>query len=290
MNLRPLIAGVLGAAVTGSVSPAIGAGPLVPPSGPIDATMKPLDEVEPRTAIHQADIPLDITAPGSYYLAENITFPAATSGLAIRISSVNVTLDLNGFTIDCQDVSGDAFSAIGVIVSQNDCLVRNGSIVNAGIGVAAQSTRRVFIEGVRVLPTDDGTGIQASNDASVVACEVDGGTICFDTTVASNFLLRDCVARGAQDACYEFRFNNNGHVENCVALGGVYGFRLGDSADDLVFLDCTANSSSIGFADLSAQSNFFYRNIAVRNNVAYQFIANVSATPATAGPWDNISQ
>ena len=45
-----------------------GAGELDPPGPPTAGTMKTLDEVEPRTAIHQSDIPLIITDSGSYYL------------------------------------------------------------------------------------------------------------------------------------------------------------------------------------------------------------------------------
>jgi hypothetical protein len=56
--------------------------------------MKSLQEIEPRTMISSA--PSMISAPGSYYLSNNIT---VSSGDAITISSGGVTLDLNGFTI-----------------------------------------------------------------------------------------------------------------------------------------------------------------------------------------------
>jgi len=267
-------------------------GDLNPPAGPVAPTMKTLDEVEPRTAIHQADIPLTITTPGSYYLAENLTFPAATSGVVISIEAADVTLDLNGFTIDGQDVTGDAEGVIGITIvfSGSDILIRNGSIQRVTFGVNAQSRRRIFMDSLIVRPIDDGTGILASNDSMISNCRVEEGTTGIDLTVASNVVLRGCVVQGVSGVCYDFSFNNNGHIEDCVAIGGQYGYRLGDSADDLVFVDCIANSSLIGFSDLSGQTNFFYRNMAIRNNIAYQFIANVSATPATAGPWDNISQ
>ena len=76
------------------------AGDLDPPKGPIEPTMKNLDDVEPRTAIRNPSDPFEgivIDAPGSYYLAEDIQ--ARHSQHGIRITTPNVTLDLNGFTI-----------------------------------------------------------------------------------------------------------------------------------------------------------------------------------------------
>lgn len=62
--------------------------------------------VEPCTVyIHQSDIPLTITQPGNYCLAENIIFsnPDTTVG-AISIASNDVTLDLQGHTMYGLDV------------------------------------------------------------------------------------------------------------------------------------------------------------------------------------------
>ncbi len=283
---------IVAAALLGSLAPAVGvfAGDLNPPAGPVVETMKTLDEVEPRIPIHQEDVPFTVTIPGSYYLAENLVFPAAASGVVITIAADDVTLDLNGFTIDGQDVGGDAEFVLGIGVSSEDVLIRNGRIVGTGVCINAQSTLRVFIDSVVANPIDGGTGIQASSNGVVSDCHIDGGAIGIDTTVASGFVLRDCVVRGVSVACYDFRFNAGGHIEGCLASGGDYGYRLGSSAGNLVFLDCASSGSSIGFSDLSGLNNQFYRNLALRNNVAYQNVANVSATPGTAGAWDNIEQ
>lgn len=102
------------------------AGDLIPPAGPIAPTEKPLTDVEPRTAINADNTPGDASAsfvisqPGSYYLTGNIDADAAKA--AIHVSSDNVTLDLNGFTIDGTGSAGapaisitDAY--IGIVIS-----------------------------------------------------------------------------------------------------------------------------------------------------------------------------
>ena len=60
--------------------------------------MKTLDEVEARTPISAADLPLSITQSGSYYFTESMTFSTLNAD-AITISASGVTIDLNGFTL-----------------------------------------------------------------------------------------------------------------------------------------------------------------------------------------------
>src|SRR5438445_13129756 len=69
-------------------------GSLTPPGAPA-ATMKTLSQVEPRTPI--SSVPFAITNSGSYYLTTNLT--GTGGGAAISITTSNVTLDLNGFTL-----------------------------------------------------------------------------------------------------------------------------------------------------------------------------------------------
>lgn len=70
-------------------------GNLTPPGAPA-ATMKTLDQIEPRTPINQVSLPFTINASGSYYVTENLS---VASGNAITINASGVTLDLSGFTI-----------------------------------------------------------------------------------------------------------------------------------------------------------------------------------------------
>ena len=66
--------GVLGVVVLATVF--VGwsfAGDLNPPPGTVMPTMKTLDEVEPRTPLDPADVPIVIGSSGSYYITGNFS-------------------------------------------------------------------------------------------------------------------------------------------------------------------------------------------------------------------------
>ena len=93
------------------------------PTSPPQVLFKTLDEVEPRTLINT--LPFAITEAGSYYFAENLVF-AESGGDAITITSSNVTLDLNGFTLSSRaEVTGSAIAAGSAL---SHLCVRNGTI------------------------------------------------------------------------------------------------------------------------------------------------------------------
>jgi len=119
------------------------AGPMDPPGPPTGGTMKPLDQIEPRTAIWQpgpGDFPIVISQPGSYYLGENINGEADKDGILIMAD--NVTLDLNGFTLKGAE-GGSSYNGITVPLDPTGTVynlsIFNGTIRdwgNAGIGAS----------------------------------------------------------------------------------------------------------------------------------------------------------
>ena len=94
------------------------------PSAPPAPTMKTLDEVEPRVPIHASDLPLTITEPNSYYLAEDINF-TSTANHAITIECNDVTIDLMGYTLKGQ---GSGTKSGIYMNGRTNVEMRNGTI------------------------------------------------------------------------------------------------------------------------------------------------------------------
>jgi hypothetical protein len=202
-----------------TTTPVLGQGPLTPP-GPPAATMKTLDQIdaklEKRTAI--SSLPFSITAPGSYYLAQNL---GVSNSSAITISVDNVSLDLNGFTL-----SGSGSSQSGIIVSGSHWHIRvsNGSIRGFGANGLDLSN---------VVPGEISSIVASSN----------GG---IGISVGDTVTVRDCA----------FRENNNDNFRggahltfsHCTAVLSTtgHGFNVGSNC---VFTDCVSNSNALyGYA------------------------------------------
>ena len=107
------------------------AGSLEPPAGPVSPTMKTLDQVEARKPIHQSDLPLAISVDGSYYLAENLR--ANQNGVdMITVIANNVSIDLNGFTIDGTGQGAVASDCIQIEQDVRTFSLTNGAIRGCG--------------------------------------------------------------------------------------------------------------------------------------------------------------
>jgi hypothetical protein len=115
---KPRLNGVVMILIVTTLLPRVllGQGSLIPPGSP-EPTMKTLAQIEPRTPIDW--VPYIIMAPGSYYLATNLTVNANP---AITIAVNNVTLDLNGFTI----ASTAAKASAGILLSGTAADPRSG--------------------------------------------------------------------------------------------------------------------------------------------------------------------
>lgn len=129
LALLAALAGVAGLAVITSH-----AGPLNPPGGPVSSTYKTLNDVQPRTPIQSLPpnqgppvAQYAITADGSYYLTGTIFGTSTEPCIYIANNVSNVTIDLNGFTLDGH--IGGAYAIFSDMAPGARLTVRNGSFV-----------------------------------------------------------------------------------------------------------------------------------------------------------------
>jgi hypothetical protein len=105
--------------------------------------------INQSTVMAAGGFPYKITQPGSYKLSGNLLVPANVDGIDILTN--NVTIDLNGFTINgpvtCTGAGSGiscvspAVSTLGVGASGvNDVTIRNGSVVGFQTGISSQRT------------------------------------------------------------------------------------------------------------------------------------------------------
>jgi hypothetical protein len=118
--------------------------------GSIQAVTPAVDTDFPRTPITQAMLPLTIFKAGSYYLAENLVATADTSFL-IRVTTADVTIDLNGFRIVGSTGSLGASSCI-LLSNAHNASISNGTIRGCkSVGISGYSSDFVQIDRVRLL-------------------------------------------------------------------------------------------------------------------------------------------
>jgi Right handed beta helix region len=197
------------------------------PQGAPAATMKSLDQIEPRTPVDAIHTPgsgnnlFIITNAGSYYLTGNIS-ASAINQVAISIASDNVTLDLNGFTLEGNSLG---YSAIYLIAAHQNVIVRNGIVRNwANSGVNLSQVSNVTAEDLLV-SSNASYGILAGENALVKNCRVFGngsaGSAAGIATGAGASIV-DCEAEG-----------NNGASD--------FGISSGSSCS---IINCTANQNN----------------------------------------------
>jgi parallel beta-helix repeat protein len=247
------------AAIGGVLACAVGralvlAGPISPPAGPIAPTNKTLTEIELRIAVNDTNTPgvgttsvYKITVPGSYYLTGNVC--AAAGKNAIGIYANNVTLDLNGFTVE--GLAGNTGAVILVVGDSSNLAgdprgnvtIRDGTVRGGGgSGLLAQST----VLGLRLIGitsrNNTNMGFSLDGRAEVEHCAAyDNGS--HGISLGNDAVVSDCIARA--NGGDEFRAGAGSVFSNCLAdnaAGNGTGFNVGVGA---AFSNCSALNSQL---------------------------------------------
>ena len=236
-------------------------GPLNPPSGPA-ATMRALDQIEPRTPIDAAHTPGDadsvfrIVTPGSYYLTGDIVGVSGKSG--IEIASSDVTIDLSGFRL-----AGVPGSLDGIGTSA-DVNVRNVRIHNGTV-------TRWGAHGINLFNSAANVDVDNTHLEHLRVSENAGSGIRCSSAVVSN-----CVAIANAEGIAAL--GNGATITNCAASGntgdGIFGFGSAVS-------HCTANRN--GGTGIKVANQSSVTNCVAFLNGGDGFVgANISITGSTA--------
>lgn len=214
------------------------AGPISPPTGPVSSTLGP----EPRIAINatntrgDADSIFRITAPGSYYLTDNITGVAGKAG--IEIASDGVTIDLNGF-----DLVGTAGSLDGIgtsVDSLRSITVLNGSVRNWGNdGVRLSTSVGSRVEGVN--SSENGHYGVAVGSAGIVARCSTRSNLVHGIVTGTGCSVSECVARN--NLLNGIGVGTGSIVSACSAYGNTFnGITTGS---DCLVTGCMSSSNGL---------------------------------------------
>jgi len=261
-------------------------GTLTPPGAPAP-TMKSLDQIEPRIPITYDGY--NINKPGSYYVTTNLTgspYGVPGSPYGIQIASDNVTVDLNGFTL--QGVPG-SYSGVYINGSHTNITVRNGIITGwGGNGVtwnypSTPPPQNVVLEHLTVYANAN-HGIVTGNGCIVSDCLV----------VNDGFDGIFVYGNGSQ-------IIGNTLIGNAANTDGGAGIGVEGSNNRIEGNHVTGTASSRAFGyGIECDTSGFINNIIIKNSVSGNGANNYSVasgndvgpvgTAATStSPWANIS-
>lgn len=241
LQRTPLLA-CAGALLLLSPTAARAQGSLTPPSGPPTATMKSLQEIEPRVPIGSATTPGDlnsqfrIIAPGSYYVTGSLTVSSGRSFL--EIAADNVTVDLNG----CR-LAGAAGSLSGIVLAGGVANVRlhNGTLADFDQdGIVASQASGVSLRHVTVAGVG-GTAFRVGPGGEIVDClAVNAGNTGFN--LSDGAVAERCSAKSSGNGGGFFT-GIACKLTRCVALqNGGSGF---DAGSETAIISCTSVSNAV---------------------------------------------
>jgi hypothetical protein len=262
------------------------------------ATMTTVGDMGARIPIHgQGSV--TITAPGSYYLTSNINVARVP---AIIISSANVTVDLNGFTL-----TGN-LDNLGVVLAHDtlNVVVRNGTIRNFAQGLINAGTTSVSLSHLTIADSlRNGVGFDAGSvgvfidDCTIVRNQQDGilalgGTaVINNSTVASNGFDGIDLNGSASVVIRGNRVDDNGRSGIHAAIPFA-----GDSAPAGAIVDnVLVHNGRFGIETFSAAGTFpdlsIARNLATNNALGNYLLTGTNAAPVSTltsnpGAWDNV--
>ena len=154
-------------------------------------------------------LPCTITAPGTYYLTADYAANWTGSTVVIQVNASNVTIDLNGHTIN--NTAGTSTSAYGIYaIDRSGITVRNGNLVG-------------FYWGISFFASNSSTASASFGHLIQDVCVTKCAFTSFYLNGVNNRIYRcRAVLEGGLNANYNNAFcldGQGGSLEDCDACG-----------------------------------------------------------------------
>jgi parallel beta-helix repeat protein len=280
-----VIAGVLALLVIAAMARVSWGGPLDPPVAVTTPTGSNLIFQPANCGM----FPINISAEGSYKLAQNITIPPACAQNGIEINASNVTLDLGGFVLrgsggSLRGVSIPGAGTRGTSISNgkvtgwgqdginsngNDSLLQDLVLhSNAGAGVNLGSAKYfATLENV-VATNNSGDGIILGPAATLSHCTSSGNGGAGVRLSGSHSIVQDCTVVFNLSGGVVMSGATVGHlIENNTANGNT-GIGISVGASGAAVRGNTVNGNTTNGIDVSGSGNTIEDNL-IRSSVAY---------------------
>ncbi|MEM7166813.1 MAG: hypothetical protein AAF581_15220 [Planctomycetota bacterium] len=191
------------------------AGPIDPPSGPIAPTGRFGPKTDILSLLGTTGVTHQITQSGSYYLSQDLV----VTDSAIRIQAPHVTIDLNGFSIIGDGVSGSGIG-FGAAANGGAVVIKNGKIMNFGSqGIPVSATlEQIVLEDLMVLDCA-GQGINLNSVPARLNNVIANNNGVNGIRSTGRALITNCMTLG--NGVNGISATGGAVVSNCTALDNI---------------------------------------------------------------------
>ncbi|MCL4361568.1 right-handed parallel beta-helix repeat-containing protein [Candidatus Dependentiae bacterium] len=220
------------------------------------------------TPVGASGQPVTISSPGSYCCANNIT---AASTNAITIASSDVTLDLNGWTLQAP-TAGNAAILVSGAASRDNIVIKNGNITNSSLSILLNADSGLVMENVLI------ENILISNNLGAVG-PIAGRAISGGELI--NITIRNCqiefvtsTGGAVGTTASGIYFNDGGFfirdvkienclISNCSAAGIYLQNSVGSTDQNIIIKDCILGNNGKNGIDFISAVNTRLTSVAI---------------------------
>ena len=210
-------------------------------------------------------------------LEQDLVCPAGFGSVALWLEGP-ATLDMNGYTIKCEEPASQ-FSR-GIVVFGKNAKLKDGTVFRCHTGVALQGEGRHRVENVRAMGVEKyGFKVESPRNTLKENVTLDVGGPGFHVLSDRNKLQDNVVMLGAKMGYVVEQASKNTLTRNFAGGSDGAGFTLLGGQENKLLRNRAIRNGAIGIAVLSGEKHQVMRNTAERNE-EYGIGVNASVSGA----------